>query len=780
MKKNKSSSGCLFLLLLFGIILVISIKGPEKWIVAGVVVIFVILITYNENQSSSNTKQIPATQTSSPIEKESISITFSIQGPGFVPGKVTSRNGDDYWKSPNSPGNLYGGWVYCGKGLGAVKGDGIEPALINPDLQIDPTAKNCHIRHLNYWPSYSGASPQARAAYMNWLETGRQDPEADIGYVFLYFYGLERRALHDSKSSEEAKKEIPIIIAEIERLLVIYESRSGSFQNYAGALLDILKNTAIKPRQYEYQPPPTRGGRDLTFIHRVALGQCAADRNPLPPEWAYAWFRADPTTYLRTPAKRCPNEFKRLFILMYKEKFDAGIVLPQSKSVLKLDYHPASPSFGYGVQEYAIKTELPDVTVLTSPLKKLQELAELCYERLDSYSRFIKKNQNQINSFDAILELPFELWPLELRKPVMDASMKVESEGKPLIIPFKVFQTWFPSLESINKQKILAFGRCFGELGLGIEPDPRFGGGTPTEDSSIVLFEDDKVAKMTEPSPNYLAAMLTLQLAASVTAADGQTSDIEKNMLTTQLENWLHLNESERRRLNARLCLFLNDTPNFSGLKKRIQDFDNAQREAVGDFLAMVALADSEILPAEIKALEKSFKLLGLNPQSIYSKVHIAASAPITVKPAASIPGGHAVPRPPKKEKGTAIQLDRERIAALLADSKRVSSILSTIFSQEDSEIDAKASAIDIELDEPQAPTLLGLESEHSSFLQILLRKVCWTRSDLEKLASDRGLMLDGALEHLNDTAFDKFSKPLFEGIDPIEINQEIAREVLQ
>ena len=40
---------------------------------------------------------------------------------------------------------------------------------------------------MGYWPSYSSISPEARAAYLGWLSTGKSDPQADIGYVFLYF-----------------------------------------------------------------------------------------------------------------------------------------------------------------------------------------------------------------------------------------------------------------------------------------------------------------------------------------------------------------------------------------------------------------------------------------------------------------------------------------------------------------------------------------------------------------------------------------------------------------
>ena len=45
-------------------------------------------------------------------------------------------------------------------------------------------------------------------------------------------------------------------------------------------------------------------------------------------------------------------------------------------------------------------------------------------------------------------------------------------------------------------------------------------------------------------------------------------------------------------------------------------------------------------------------------------------------------------------------------------------------------------------------------------------------------MATDMELMLDGALEHINEAILDLFDAPLTEGDDPIEINQEILEKI--
>jgi len=63
-------------------------------------------------------------------------------------------------------------------------------------------------------------------------------PSADVGYVFLFFYGLERRVLVDAKSDPKAMTEVPAIAAEIESLRSIYSNRS--FQSYTRNFLDYV------------------------------------------------------------------------------------------------------------------------------------------------------------------------------------------------------------------------------------------------------------------------------------------------------------------------------------------------------------------------------------------------------------------------------------------------------------------------------------------------------------------------------------------------------------
>ena len=696
--------------------------------------------------------------------------------PGY---RVTSADGDSFWKraaeSSLIAGRDIGGMLYFGSGLGTPNGYAAEPALIDPKLPLASDIIECSARRLSYWPSYAEASPDARAAYLRWLTTGRKDSTADVGYVFLFFYGLERRALNDAIWSEQAKSDIPAIEKEVQRLLTIYSN--NSFQAYAGAFLDYLACSRGLTNKLYQSPPPKLLGRHLTFPHRLGLAQCSADDQPLPVEWAYAWLMGDLNTTFRTPAQRCPEEFKRLFLYKYRQQYGDGLKLPRNKTQLRLDYRPASPGFRSS-PALAMQFDLPDVSTLSSPVKKLQAIAESCCSDLESHSRSIGKDKSGAESFDAIVALPAALWPTQYQESIAQARTLAEKGAGFATLPFREFRSWFSNWDNVSRDNYGAVCKALGSSGLGLEPDPRFSGTFPSDDSSVGVFLSDSQDQALKINSRYAIGSLTLHLAVAVAWADGTVPEAEQNFILGQFHEWLDFSAAERTRLNAHLRVLLSQPPKLTGLTKRIETLSRPARESLGTFLALVAQADNQVTPAEVKVLEKIFKLLGLEASQVYSSVHAAASEPVSIRPADA--SGKEFVIPPKPgEAGKSFKIDPAKVAALKADSERVSAILGSIFADEHAPIAPPADRIQETIEqESNKNTLLGLDSEHSAFLRVLIARTQWSRTELEEISKDHGLLLDGAMEHVNDAAYDKFEKPFFEGEDPIELNLEILKEI--
>jgi uncharacterized tellurite resistance protein B-like protein len=695
-----------------------------------------------------------------------------------------------------------GGLLYVGRGLKAVSQESAEPALIDPTLPVSSRIQDCNVRRLSYWSSYSEATPDARAAFLYWLENGRRAPDADIGYVFLYFYGLERRALYDSQSSPSARAEVILIAQEVERLLGIYGAQR-SFNGYASAFLDFLAARSLPPRSY--LSAPIERGPDIALVHRLALAQCAADEAPLPSTWAHFWITHDRSINLGTVARRCPTEFRKMFEILYHERYGAGLQLPKNRTMLRLEYRPASASLLGWQEALSVEPGLPDVSVLSSPVKMLVEIAEQACERLGRYSRIIGKDPQSIGSFESLVELPVPLWPEEYRKQLEAVRDVVARAGRPAAVSFEKFRSWMPAFAELTRTKFRALYVALSGVGLGMEPDVRFGGAIPGADSRVVLFADDPETASEEGSPQYLAASLTLHLAAAVATADGDVAEAERTLLMKQMEKFLSLTESERRRLHAHLRLLLLEPPKLTGLKKRIESLDSTSREAVADFLTFVAHADDQVTPEEIRQLQKIFKLLGLPAESVFSRVHAAATEPVSMtdEDATSIQPGYLIPARPTNEETPAapdpkrgskggLKLDATKIAALKRDSDRVAAILASVFDapaedSSESRLVSDADPASASVEDAATPgdtdgsakRLIGLDGMHSALLETLLSRTHWNRAELEELAEDRELMLDGALERLSDACFDRFDMALFDGGDPLELNPDAVKEIL-
>lgn len=650
---------------------------------------------------------------------------------------------------------LPGGLIY----VGTADSDSstIEPSLVEPRLHVGRTG-DFTVKQTDYWSSYRSLSTSARRAYLNWLAMGRRDPTCDIGFVFLFFYGLERRVILDG-FDQAGPTEWQIIANEIRQLLEVYGESSASFRGYGRALLDWMSLDGLGDRLYESPVPSLVHGYELPWVLKLILGQAAQDRAPLPAAFALAWVRYHPAIYLRTPGTRCVDEFDRLFVARYRERWGDGMVLPKNRTKLKASYRPSSSAL-HGSQKLTRNVEgLPDVTVLSGPVKQLQDLANQCTDELDAYSRAIGKDEQLRNTPGARMLLPHVLWP-------GDAQTRIEAlrdrctEEQFLILPLgELLEVVSQPPPPLANDKIRVLAGIFTTKGLGLEPDILQGARVPTLSDPIVLFPLLSSPEDARDSTNYALAMLTLQLAATGARADGEFSAIEEAHLSKELAGWTQLTAMQRHRLQAHLR-WLTVTPvSLATLKKKLAPLDTAMKERMAALMVNLAQVDGAVSPAEMKFLEKVYAVLGIDSQRLFSDVHAVASGGMV--PGAGAAGG--------------LRLDTQRIQTLQRDTAKVTALLSTIF--QDAQPEA-APAVEHQIP-PLADTgLLGLDEPHSTLARLLLSRLQWTRAELQQAAADLSLMLDGALEIINDAAFEAYDLPLTEGEDPIEVNVEVAEKL--
>jgi len=93
----------------------------------------------------------------------------------------------------------------------------IDPSIIFTKLPINESGST---EKLSYGPSYRELTPEQRWIYLNWLRDVSRPIE--IGYVFIYYYGLERHLMIGDYNNA------------VDEILYLFEHhKSPSFQHYA-------------------------------------------------------------------------------------------------------------------------------------------------------------------------------------------------------------------------------------------------------------------------------------------------------------------------------------------------------------------------------------------------------------------------------------------------------------------------------------------------------------------------------------------------------------------
>jgi hypothetical protein len=478
------------------------------------------------------------------------------------------------------------GGLYFGSGLKVLKPyRGIEPALVDPDLSVDLNQSDPRGPWMGYWPYYSQISREARGAYLSWLQAGRVD-DVQIGYVFLFFYGIERRVLNDAATSQEARDEVPELLREIERLLELYDH--SSFQRYA-TNFHAAASFGIAKRVADLTPPMRSIVREASLAVKLARRGLAADGKPLPGKWALAWARTDPNISLRTPAMRCHEEFEQLFLARYAARHGEGLKLePDKRLSPSLRHQPASASFGGRVKLRCAEGLYP-VARYGDHLEELRCLVNEVTDELASYSRHIARHGNR-DSLHAIARLPDPLARDRVPPALTALLADLPANGHLLQAAAEVAATvTCPTTSKLSRHDATALASLLGALGVGIEPDVRHGGKSFLSHRHVVLWRDEQVAAPV--GEDLVAAMALLQMALVMSIGKSDSNGLAEERLFP-LTSVFPVSPAGQCRLQARLLWLLAERPGIAGVKALLRHVDETQRLLIARSLSALAAAD--------------------------------------------------------------------------------------------------------------------------------------------------------------------------------------------
>ena len=656
-------------------------------------------------------------------------------------------------------GREIGGMIYVGRGPRTGFGGNPDNAFIDPSKIVASQGGDYEGEGLHYWPNYSTIQAQSRATYLDWLSSGRSDTRYNVGYVFLYFYGLERRVCVDKVDGQERTD----IIAEVHRLFEIFGDNC-SIRRYLGAFIDA---TRFMGTSEEPQPIFEHAGYNVLANVLPVVGRMAACNVPLNADWLLSWYMCSCETKLRAPARRAFAEFRAYFRYLFDREYPDGLKIRVPKRQLKCMYYAASGNFVINLIENL--GDIPDVSSLLQPLKVAHRIADTATTALDKYSRYLGRNPDGRGTIEAHALLPEALWQLfpcpEKEELKAWVTKQIRSGGLALVEDiFERLEGAQP--ERIGRHQFIGVADALARLGVGMAPDPRFALRMPLLGEPVVLFHlPEDTHTVENPTEAYRSAILSIVIGTLVGYADGQFDYTEKAQMAGHIDANHSVTEAERARLHANLTWMQAVPPDMNMLRGKLRATTKGVREALGQFTIVVAGADGVISPDEIRVIKRLYLVMGLDHARVYADMKALMPETVTIRRV-----DRTVRR--KRPAGTVI-LDQARISAVMADTARVNQVLGEIFAYEDDEdVDDQVAVVD--------EVFGGLDVLHRALTLVLITRSQWTEDEFAALTNEHQLMTAGALETINEWAFNRFGDAVIEEYDGYEINGNVAQQLMR
>jgi hypothetical protein len=613
--------------------------------------------------------------------------------------------------------------VYVGQSLGSGIG-GIEPALINPVLPIDPPEGSRPAAVPDRTPSYHLMSSAQRSAYLAWLAGGRREARAAPGFVRLFLSGLERRVFVDTARDPSVRAEFPTIASEVGRLRKLLAPVNRSVSEEADAFEQILHLLTAGRQAVPGSPPSPDPGADRWPVPiglRVALAQFAVCGVSVPARWARVWAWYHPTLFPSTPQTRCPQEFDTLFAIRYRDRFSEGLLCSiAGLSGLRVGYQPISPGLDALVAE---RPDLPDVFQEPRATRELGALIDSVTEALTPYSRWLARTPGGGGSAASALLLPEDLIRHD-PGPLAGLSAWAQERlgrGQSVLIDGRDFAPFWSTADPtvMSREESASLAVVMARIGLGVEPDVRFGGAVLRPGPAVLFHLDGR--EKPSPSAVFRTAATVLGVVSatvlkSVSDTDGTSEGEAANRAMSALAAQFPLTIAERIRLAARLRWLHVAGPGPATLRRRAESLTPAERRAAGHVVLDTVRAEDLSDASTIEMLELAHRWLGLSNESLHQWLHrrsveaderVGDDVPVVVRRSGPGHPGYTLPpapppvdRPPQHrdtgdrapseqpslaqpEDPAQVSLDGQRIARRLAETREVSCLLTEVFTGE-------------------------------------------------------------------------------------------------
>jgi len=686
----------------------------------------------------------------------------------FASFSSTTRKAKATWILPGQQISIQNfqisdGLFYFGESVALDRSNASGQYAINGKLPVARGQSDTAGASMSYWPSYASITPQARRAFLEWMAGGRSNPSYGIGYVFLFFYGIEHRLFIDRDFQG-----VEPLVAEVERLLLIYGS-NNSFNGYANSFLTFAKLAAgvsLGPPRFAVEGSGSNG---IDAETRIYLGRRLAITNTFAAEDALLWVLALPDVYLRTPAVRCFDEFALLWALRFNQKYPKGFAVKVPTKKIDFRYRAASGAFE--VEVPGEHEQYPDIAAVKTSTNVLVTLVQSCTEELEPFSRFVGRKPEARATMQAAILLPNDLLQDKSVGAFRSFGERIDAvigtHGRASTTMREVIKMVgfdVPADGKVTSALGDQLGNILDRIDVAIEPDRRYGSGTPQLDDKVFLFKAAGGGPVDQDRPPYRSMKAQVEVSVLAAAADGEASSDELREVIAVIRAGVALTGVEQARLIAFAVTIFESPPKQARVLRRLTDRTVEEKQAIANAAIAAVGAGENVKQDEVRFLERLHKSLGLPSDGVYSGLHRTTKAPDEPVPITVEKRVSGIPIPKQTETAAiaaaSVRIDAGRLAQVQKETQAVSDLLTQIF-VEDAETATNSSPADLAVD--SASAFWGLDEAHAELVEYLEIKVQITRQEFEERARYLKLLPDGAIEKINDWAFDRFDEPLLE-----------------
>lgn len=633
------------------------------------------------------------------------------------------------------------------------------PFAINLHSKPDFTA--AAPEKLGFSPNYNELEEEQQGYYIAWLAKGKPAID-DMGYVYLYYYGLEYRALVEKQNQKDMLFEVIDLVTKFKKLrygfdFIVYLTLI--IDNFSLQEIERIRTFLLENKQ-KYTNNSAYNAILKKFLPR---SQFKREFSPV--------FTDKEQEKLSTRKKELLDYYfnKRIEKLSETERYTT------QKRVYT--YYMAMKSSSF-IDTSVIAQNTADYEALIphQNVKKLYTHAQtILKEEIKQTIKNFANSSAPLTEIEKFLNLPETL-----KKEIAPPKVFNFNESTVIRIENLAEQLGFVIENTLTLRQSICIVEACEALGYEIEPSAVLEKKAYKKEEMVILYENQFIKK--SASDEYQTASLFADLGYQIAIEDNELSQTEHIGIENFIKKEFPLSQAELYRLHMRGTLIAQTQKITTAdtIKKLTKTANSSVKETIIQFILAVACKDSIIKEKEYKLLLKIAGQLSISEEqlkAILSQFMDTAKETVILEEISSKTAknlqGSAYAKPDESIK---LQLNKEKLAKVQINTAEIHTVLQEIFGEE--------AALQ---SEPQEKTVLEeteenqLENALQDIVAILMEKENWTRNELMNIIQNKGMMLNSVLDEINTWAENTYGDFLIEEDENMyTINTDVSELIKQ